>query len=308
MDNASWFDDVPVIGKRSPVEAAAKLREFGDDTAAAALEKRSLTAPNTFGLLDWFQGKPNAWQHTAHAFGYLAPLAPGGELTCPIQHAGNIVADNSLKAARLKITLDRLRVADYPGAGVHRVFFDFYAQNQICENVEHLHFNTTYRVQEGEDVASIGYPIFIGLNVGTEGVAFKCYTVNVQNDDDEAMLGLMESDVFKSGLRLVSTAQPALAPLSNMAVALTKSLAKRHRNVPVQDFFLGLDFTAIATRARLAEGSYIAVQIPQSFQLAWDWNEWVYDRNSGQIVNRTDHRQLVPYNYLVLGVSRYGSP
>jgi hypothetical protein len=34
--------------------------------------------------------------------------------------------------------------------------------------------------------------------------------------------------------------------------------------VPVQDFYLGLDFSAIATRARLALGSYLAVQVPEA--------------------------------------------
>ena len=50
-----------------------------------------------------------------------------------------------------------------------------------------------------------------------------------------------------------------------MALGLAKTIGKRHRNVPVQDFDLGLDFSTIPLGARLAEGAYLAVQIPESF-------------------------------------------
>jgi len=45
----------------------------------------------------------------------------------------------------------------------------------------------------------------------------------------------------------------------------------------------------------------LAVQIPD---MLWDWNEWVYHPDSGQVVNRADHHHL-PYNYLLFNVSRY---
>jgi hypothetical protein len=307
MSAPKWFNDLTVLGKLPAREAAAKLREVGETDAAAALESTSLDQMPTrgqFGVRSFwpFQDKP--WQHTAHAFGYLAP-APPGKAQLSIQHAGNISADPSLRNSRIRITLDRLRVAAYPGSGMHRILFDFYAQNQVPGDVEHLHFNSTLRVLEGQQAAVIGYPIFIGLNVGTEGIAFKCFTVNVKNDDDEALLGFLESDVFKAGLKLASTMQPAIAPLSGMAVALTKSVAGRNRNVPVQDFYMGLDFSNIPTGARLAEGAYLAVQIPEMLQTVWDWSEWEYNPASGQVVNKADQKQLIPYNYIVFGVSRY---
>lgn len=298
------FEDIPVLGKLKPAQAAEKLREIGENEIASALEKTEAT--ETFGK-SWpwpFQDK--AWQHTTHAFGYIAPLHAGsGNEPVPIRHAGNIPADTTLNNARIKITLDNLRVAEYPGGGMHNILFDFYAQNQVPGNVEHLHFNAIYRVNEGERAAVLGYPIFVGLKVGSQGMAFKCYTVNVKNEDDEALLGFLESDVFKGGLKLVQTGQPAIAPLSAMAVALTKSVAKRNRNVPVQEFYLGLDFTNILTGAHLAQGSYLAVQIPETLERVWDWNDWVYHPASGQVVNRDDTKKLIPYNYLVFGVSRY---
>lgn len=307
MSTSDWFDDVPVLGKMAPAQAATKLHELGEEETAGAV-REATRGTETFGkFADWWPFKDKPWQYTAHAFGYLAPAPPGSD-PLPIRHAGNVDADPSLRNARIKITLDRLRVADYPGGGIHRVLFDFYAQNQVAgDAVEHLHFNTTCRVHEGQQAAVLGYPIFVGLNVAGEGVSFKCFTVNVKNDDDEALLGFLETDVFKAGLKLATTAQPALAMVSETALGVTKAIARRNRNVPIQDFYMGLDFSAIPTRARLAEGSYLAVQIPETFRTVWDWSDWVYNPANGQIVNRDDPVQLIPYNYVVFSVSRHAS-
>jgi hypothetical protein len=308
MVTSNWFDQLPVLGKLPPAQAARKLRELGEVEAATLLEAAqdevTRGRPVQADLKRWwpFQDKP--WQHTAHAFGYLAPASTGSGLL-PINHAGNITSQPELKNARIKLTLDRLRVADYPGSGTHRILFDFYATHQVKARVEHLHFNATYRVRDGEQAAVIGYPIFVGLNVGTEGVAFKCFTVNVKNEDDGYFLDLLESDVFRTGLKLVSTVQPAVAVVSEMAVGLTKTIAARRKNVPVQDFYLGLDFSNILSRARLAEGTYFAVQIPETLQTVWDWQEWMYNPGNGHLVNSADSRQLIPYNYIVFSVSRY---
>ncbi len=302
-----WFDDLPVLGKLPAEEAAAKLREVGENEAADMLEMAQDEQTKAFeirGRKSWwpFQDKP--WQHTAHTFGYLAPSAPGSD-PLPIRSVGNIPADPSLKQARIKITLNRLRVADYPGGGMHRVLLHFFAQNQVPEKTENVHFNATYRVWEGDHAGVQGYPIFVGLHIGGEGMIFRCRTINVQNDQDEAFLDFLESDVFKAGLKLATIAQPVIAPFSEMALGLARAIAKRHRNVSVQDFDLGLDFSTMPMGARLAEGAYLAVQIPESFQPIWDWNEWVYHPASGQVVNRANPRQLIPYNYLIFSISRY---
>jgi hypothetical protein len=150
------------------------------------------------------------------------------------------------------------------------VLFDFYARNQVPGASEDLHFNAAYRAREGEQAAVRGYPIFVGLGVGAIGVAFHFHTVNVKNDADEAFLDFLEGDAFKAGLKLAETAQPAIAPLSGMALALTKSIAQRNRNVSVEDCCVGLDFAGAAMGARLAAGDYIAVQIPEKLRLVWD--------------------------------------
>jgi hypothetical protein len=233
------------------------------------------------------------------------PTEAVGAAPCPIQAIGTVQADPALRGARVKIALNQLRVADYPGGGTHRVLFDFYDRNQVRGGAEELHFNATYRVREAERAAVVGYPIFIGLNVGSEGLSLRCHTVNVKNDADEAFLDLLEGDTFKAGLKLATTAQQAIAPLANIALGLTKAVAKRNRNVSVQDFNLGLDFTGTAMGVRLAQGDYIAVQVPESLRRVWRWDDWIFDPSSGLIVDRADKRKLIPYNYVVFGVSRY---
>jgi hypothetical protein len=299
-----WFEDVQVLAKLPADRAAAKLRELGDIETADSIEWGSEVDTGIYGAWE----KPRRvkpWQHTAEAFGYTPLIEPGDSEMVEILHAGNMEADTSLKNARIRVTLDQLRVADYPGKGIHHILFDFYAQNQLEGHVEHLHFNQTYRAQEGELVGIIGYPVFIGLNVGSEGVTFKCFTVNVKNDTDEAILDFLDQDIFQAGLKLATTVQPAIAPLAGMAAGLTKMIANRHRNVPVQNFYMGLDFSKVPFRARLAQGSYIAVQIPEKQRVIWDWKQWVYNPTSGRIVKKNDPEALIPYNYIIFSVSKY---
>ncbi|OUC16091.1 MAG: hypothetical protein B0A82_03695 [Alkalinema sp. CACIAM 70d] len=302
MNTALWFDDLPILGKLPPAEAAAKLREIGEIDAAEGLTSTEQQIPQTYGTWPLLGDKP--WQHTAHTLGYLAPTPPNSR-DLPIQSASNVASDFSLKGDRIKITLNALRVADYPGSGTHQILFDFYAQNQLADITEHLHFNSTYRVREGERAALLNYPIFLGLNIGNDGLIFKCFTVNVKNEEDEAAIQFLDSDAFKTGLKLATTVQPAIKPLSEMAIGLTKAIANHRKNVAVQDIQIGLDFSSNPMGARLAEGVYIAVQIPETLTRVWDWSDWIYDTSTGQIVKDYSRDQLIPYNYIAFGISRY---
>jgi hypothetical protein len=305
MDDESTFQDLTVLGAMDPGEAAKVLHAIGENDAADRLERTAGgDLRSSFrGVMRWpFQDRP--WQYTAHAFGHVSTT--GALDTRPIHFAGNIEPDKSLIGVPIKVTLDRLRVADYPGGSTHTILFDFYARNQTADKIqEPLHFNSLFRAKEGQEAAVIGYPVFIGLNVGGDGLSFRCLTINVKNDADENLLNFLESDVFKAGMRLSGTVQPVIAPFSEMVVGLTKAVARRNRNVPVQEFYMGLDFSSVATRARLSEGSYIAVQIPDTLHRIWDWTEWVYNVPTGQIVAARDNSTLIPFNYIVFGVSRY---
>jgi hypothetical protein len=250
-----------------------------------------------------------AWEFTEHLFGFIAADAKPEEVLVPLKSATLMEPDKSLNGARIKITLDRLYVAKYPGRGVHHVLFDFYAQNQAVSAVEHLHFNATHKATDGQHAAVLNFPIFVGLCVGAEGVAFKCYTVNVKTSGDQKLLAFLEADAFKRGLEILNTVQPALAPLSAMAYGLTRNLvSSRSTNIPVQEFHLGLDFSNSATGARLAVGSYVALQAPPERANAWKWDNWRYNRETGQIVENTAEAKVVDLNYILFSVTRLNQP
>jgi hypothetical protein len=304
------FEGISPIGTVPLEQAASILDELGDGEAAAAvrLALKSQAAQRNIGggvkpySLGSILGKPAKWAHSAHTLGFI----PAGERegVQKILNAGSIPADRTLQGQPLRVALNALCIASYPGYGLHHVLLDFYSQCASNADTEHLHFNATYRVQDGEHSGVIGQPIFVGLRAGAGGLSLRCLTVNVKNEDDERLIAFLDRDVFKAGLKLLETAQPAVAPLSEMALGLVTGLAKRARNVPVQDIYLGLDFGSSAGGARLAQGTYVAVQIAETQCLAWRWDDWVFDHAAGRIVLRSDRTTLVPYNYLAFSVEK----
>ncbi len=297
-----------LVGQLPLEQLTQKLRELDESVVLKEIEEylSSQSSFQDFSGGAWsFSNRP--WQHTSHTLGYLTQVPSNSRQDIPIQAASNVSGDLGLKNSQIKITLNALRVASYPGNGTHQILFDFYTQNQLPEVTEHLHFNSIYRVREGQHAAILNYPIFLGLNVGNDGLIFKCLTVNVKNEEDEQAIQFLDSDAFKTGLQLATTVQPAIKPLSEMAMGLTRSIASRRKNVPVQDIQIGLDFTNNPMSARLAEGVYIAVQIPETLKRVWDWRDWIYDASTGQIVNDYSRDQLIPYNYIAFGISRCNS-
>ncbi len=307
MTTEAWFDDLPMLGQMPPAQAAAKLREVGEDEVADAIENaqyKVTTDSTKFGIPEDLGLRPQLWVYSSHIFGYSVPEPNKTALS--IQSASDISADHTLKNTRIKIILKHMHVEAYPGGGTHHIFFNFQAQNQLTDRVETLNFPTTHRVREGKEVAIIEQPIFTALNVGIQGVAFHCVAVNVKNEEDERILKRLESPLFQPGLTLSTMlTNPVIALFSELGIALISLLANRYKNYTAQNFQMGLDFGTDPRYARLAEGDYIAVQIPESMKLAWDWDEWVYDPSSGQVVNDYDRTELIPYNYIIFSVSRY---
>jgi hypothetical protein len=169
-----------------------------------------------------------------------------------------ITPDPALKNAKLKITLDRLRGFHYPGSGRHNILFTFQGQNQISGgSAQEVNFNQNYVVMEGQGAGIAGFPVFIGLNVGNDGALFKGHTTNVSNVNDEHFLSFLNSSTFTNGLKLLDTVNPAIPVVSQFAVGIAQAIGSRNRNIGVQDFFLGLDFTPSPSGARLSQGSYI---------------------------------------------------
>jgi hypothetical protein len=289
------FVEYPLIGHLKDDEKIRLLEAMGDLEAAHELD-----APEATKSI--FNRKPKAWEHTFHSFGFV-PLVIPTSTVVPVLNAGQIEPDKSLHGAAITIRLEKLRVADYPGKGMHRILFDFYAQNSLTAGQqEHLHYNTTFRAREGEEAAAVGIPIFVDLNVGDLGLDFTCNTINLCNEGSQKALDLLESDLVKAGLQLAKTAQPAIGPLSQIALGLTKAILGSSQNVRVQEFRLGLDLENSPTGARLAQGSYFAVQVEDMDD--WDWEEWVWHPGKAQLVTKLEPYKVCPFNYILFRVSR----
>lgn len=302
MKAHSWLEDVRTIGELSQPELAAKLAELGESELGR--QDHDVRAYRETYSSRWWPSRDRAWRHTAHTVGFIAATrirtAP-----LPLVSASAVLAEKSLKDTRLKITLDRIQAADYPGGGTHTVLVDMAANAQIDNRSDDLHFAMTYPVRERELAGVSGFPVFVGLPVGPEGVSLGLVTVNVCNDDDENFLKILNSATLKAGLTLLQTWQPALVPLSELARGITVAISQRTRNVAVQKLLMGLDFSANPTGFRLAEGSYVAVQVPEALSIVWDWSQWIFDPRTGHIVSVSNPSQLIPYNYVAIGVSRY---
>ena len=296
------------LGELPPQQQVKILRKQGCIDEAKEIEialaiggARALRIGSVAKLLG---GQTHMWQNTKHVFGFV-PITPPGNKQLDIIHPGNMKANQSLKNKRITVRLDSLRIADYPGKGEHHILFDFLVKNYVGRQSESVRFNQTYRGQEGQSVGIIGYPVFIGLGVGNVGISLECSTINAYNKKDRALIKFLDSDVFKNGLQLTTTLQPAIAPMAGMATNLVKMMAKRNENAPVQTFHMGLDFAGGPGGARLSEGLYFAIQIPDKELAVWDWNEWVYDQRNGRVVKRADSKTLIPYNFISFKMFKY---
>lgn len=295
--------DFRVIGAMKPLEAAVKLDQIGLRSQAdqlRALSKNPDSLKELSALAFW-RKEIQPWQHTNHVVAFIQ--AAQGESTAarPLTAATNITPDQTLKDQYIKITLDRLRVFAYPGGGVHNVLFDFYGQHQADEVAEDVHFSQFYRSQEGEGAGVAGYPIFVGLKLAKEGLKLRARTINVKNDDDEKLLSFIKSDAFKNGLQLINSTNPMTPVVTKFATGIFEVVGSRNRNVAVQDIDLGLDFSSISTRPKIAEGSYIAIQTPLQ---NWDWSKWSFYPDTGEVLSGDVDRKPIPFNYLIFSISR----
>lgn len=292
---------VKVIGAMKTSEAIERMAAAGDPRARTARRLlRESGRDVVFSSFIWGTDNEPVYKEKEHQYGYFGVDANDPQDVLDIKDAGNIAPDESLKDQRIRLTLDRLRVYDYPGDGNHTVLVQFSASHQVSGTREELSFNQKYQASEGSGAGVRGYPIFVGLSVPAEGIQLRGLTVNVENDDDKQILRFLDSPVFKRGLELLNTVNPVMPIVTSFATGLTESFARRNENVAVQDFSLGLDFSGVPSRAYLREGSYVVVQANDE---QWNWADWKFTRSTGKLSAKQGGKPI-PYNYLVLGVSK----
>jgi len=295
-------DELLPLSELPPERAAAKLRAIGEFDAATALESSSSSSGDdgatTFGF-NPFIGNPAAWSYTSFVIGYIPPGATG-DLVDIIDYS-RVTPQTELRGTRVNVTLQRVRTFKLPGNGKHTICFDFSTVNSLGNTKEEAHYTVSTTADDGDFAAIANFTMFEGLGLGNADLSLHWRLINIKSETDEQLLNFIHSDIVQTGLKLVSTAQPALGLLGSVADGLAKYLNASETNAIVQDYRLGLNFSENLAGGRLACGSYVAVQAPQ---MAWqDWNDWAYDLRNGIVVRRDGGS--VPYNYLIFGIDRY---
>lgn len=278
-----WFE-VPALGTLKDEQAELKINQQVEPVRGS----------------DRWWWKQRAYMHTNHVAWFIEPDTKDEDGTLSIVPASTITPNPSLVKQPVTITLDKLHVAEYPGRSDHTILFDFYVQNHVEDQSEDVHFSQLFRGKNGQSVGVLGYPLFVGLNLDTNGLAFRGVSVNVKNSTDETVLATLESDGFKKGIELLSTIQPAVKIASEFALKLTTAVAKRHRNIVVQEFFIGLDAGGDSvTRPKLRQGTYIIMQCdspPAS-------NDYRFDPSKGIVSVSKEDAIPFPFNYMIISIT-----
>lgn len=286
----SNHDEPQPLSAWSNHETLTYLQRIGDEEEARYFVPEA--GGQAFGIR-------RPWQCAGMILGFI----PRGSTAKDIQGIAAVQADRSLINQRIKITLDKVYIACYPGFGEHEVLCEFNGKNQVAGETEELAFALRFFAHDNSSPGIAGAPIFMGLTVSPDGISFKGKTVNVKSSGDEIVLNILDTPAFTSGLALLHTAQPALKPLTSLATATVKAIAKRDKNAVVQQFELGLDFDGSATSARLSYGSYIVVQSDEGN--SWDWADYEWNAN-GMALHPAGMPQLSPhFNYMVFAVSPF---
>lgn len=287
-------NDTNSIGYKSRPAIQKYLRDIGDDDA---IEELFPSGGIGQGLGDFWGSQ--VWGYTGMLCGFLPPEA-NGQLSS-IQSAFSLDPDATLKNSRVKITLEKFWVHRYPGSGTHQILCEFTGKNQLQSEPEELRFALTTEANNGASAAISGSPIFLGVSVGENGIAFEGKTINIESKGDETILSAIGSGPFKEGLGLLTKAQPALKPFVGLTSSVVQSILSRSKNKQVFQFKLGLDFVKSQTSVPLRHGSFIVAQGDSS---QWDWNSLAWNTSSGQVVEKTTGRPLA-FNYIVFRVSAY---
>ncbi|HHJ11033.1 MAG TPA: hypothetical protein ENK25_09135 [Bacteroidetes bacterium] len=284
------------------------LQEIGDKKNVEPLESLVQEDPSLANLKisevkETIHLSRATWRGTEHTFGYIRPGEKKG--LHPILYAGSIEPDISLKNARVDILLAGIYTMNYPGWGRHNILLQFYTQHGTDAKGKpvKVQFQQKYVSKENEGAGVLGNFIFTGLKVPPSGLDFEVNVINLSNEEDEAALTVLDSEVIRKGLDLAHTALSGLETISRLGEGIVKLVLTRNRNKIVQSFHLGLNLTHVqGPLARLREGTFLAIQCRRD-QL--DWSDWVYDAHKGLVVLQQDTSVRLPYNHILFTVIKH---
>lgn len=293
----SDFEDHLSIGAQHHTAIASYLDEIGDADGAAALR-----SPGVAGQGLTMPGLTSAWQRTGVKVGFVRTGI--SERQVAVMPASTMNPDRSLIGRKIKLSLDMFYIERYPGFGVHSVVCEFAGKNQSQGASEEVRFALSTRASDRSGSAIRGAPIFVGLTVGEDGLAFDGKTVNVGNSGDDWLINALGSESFRNGLSLVETVQPVLKPFAKLAADAVNAAARRNKNRQIAAFSIGLDFSKNATSSKLCLGSYVIVQGDDT---EWAWDGVTLDTETNRLVVLATNEPLAR-NYMVIGVSAASIP
>ncbi len=271
------------------------LEKIGDVDAANEAKAAGAKGQSALGRL-----VGRAWANAEHAIGFIPETEPSVKFR-DIQPVLTVEADKTLIGERVKLNLDTFYVQDYPGYGTHTIAVEFSGQDQTESEARALRFVTALDVLDKGSANISGIPVFSGLKVPADGVAFKFRTILIKSSADEAIIDVLKGPLFKTGLTMLGQVQPVLPQLVGLAAGVTQSLFD-HGNEQIQGYELGLDFSSIGTTARLRCGSYVLMQVKDKSQ--WSWDDWTFSADTMSVVRKDDHKSRAPVNTLIFSVSR----
>ncbi len=290
--------DIP-LSNMSPKQASKVLREVGESKMADQLEKLADQRQTMqFGVIDELKGL--FFDRIVGTTNLCAYCPIGDHELIPVSQ---VQPDTSLVGSKLKVTLDGLHIAKYPGMGQHNILFDMVVQNQMPDGESKIfHYNAKFQAHNGETVPVHNFPLFYSLEPSKEGIVFGFQTINVSSEINDGLLSFLDRKEFQSGLSLASAALPILGQFSEMAVSLTKWLAGQGQNKKIQEFKQGLDVSSTGSGSGLRQGTYCIVQIPLEFEGDWNWSEWKIDPNKNRLIRKEDAATVLDFNHLMFGI------
>jgi len=249
-----------------------------------------------------FQGDPNRRLYEAREtiLGYIQD-----EHIVP---ASSIVPQKPLKNRTLDVTLDRFHVQRYPGSSKHTI--------QINFSVEHL-VNLTEKTSsdvlikqdvlygyiieavDGQAAPLVGAAIFRGLRIQNE-LQMKIATIHLVDRVEQRILEVLQSDVMKKGLTLISTVNPVFSMISELIIGTTQMFLSREKNRAIHEVPIGLLINAADADPKLREGSYLLVQADADW---FELNDYYWNRARGRVEHNELHEELA-FNYMVFSLKK----
>lgn len=307
-------DSFQILGEMTPERQERKLRELYPEEAVSSSDR---VAATSFGLGDDVRDMVKElvsaevpWKYKGLQVGFVPS---GDHSTREIAILPFVEAPRSphLMSVGLKVTLDRLYTANYPGSGTHHVMFRFSTSHSVDggEQKEDVHYAAIYETQDGSAARKSGVTIFRDLSVAKDSLQMKVSMTNVKNQRDYAMLSFLKEPAFQQGLQLFKKVHPAVGQISTLAKTMFDVISDfdRKGNYGVFDFELGLHFDAASTHGRLAEGSYVVIQYPEK-KPDMDWSGIVFDTHNQRVIAKSEPEKPYPYNYVILNISAMEKP